>query len=103
VFIRVIRVHPRRHPRPHLTVQALGKALIMLIPSLTGKSVVSEDETRELKDHERLAAIQRRLEVLMRDAREIRGALAKLSDRDPFEILRETLEERARRTRPPTD
>ena len=75
----------------------------MLIRVPIGKSVVSEDETGELKDHERLAAIQRRLEVLMRDAREIRSALTKLSDRDPFEILRETLDERARRTRPPTD
>ena len=74
----------------------------MLIPTADRKSVVSEDESKELQDHERLAAIQRRLEVLMRDAREIRGALTELSDRDPFAILRETLEERARRTRPPT-
>jgi hypothetical protein len=39
----------------------------------------------------------------MRDAREIRGALAKLADRDPFAVLRQTLEERSRRTRPPGD
>jgi hypothetical protein len=64
---------------------------------------MSEDETPELEGAERLAAIQRRLEILMRDAREIRGALAKLSDRDPFDVLRQTLEERARRTRPPGD
>ena len=72
----------------------------MFLP-LNRKSVVSEDEPKELQDHERLAAIQRRLEMLMRDAREIRGAVTKLSDRDPFAILRETLEARARRTRPP--
>jgi len=68
---------------------------------LNRKSVVSEDEPKELQDHERLAAIQRRLEMLMRDAREIRGAVTKLSDRDPFAILCETREARARRTRPP--
>jgi uncharacterized membrane protein YccC len=75
----------------------------MLIPYADRKSVVSEDEPKELQDHERLAAIQRRLEMLMRDAREIRGALTKLSDRDPFAILRETLEKRARRRRPPSE
>ncbi len=75
----------------------------MLVPAADRKSVVAEDENKELQDHERLAAIQRRLEVLMRDAREIRSALTELSDRDPFAILKETLEERARRTRPPSD
>jgi hypothetical protein len=64
---------------------------------------MSEDETDELEGAERLAAIQHRLEILMRDAREIRAASTKLSDRDPFAILRQTLEERARRRRPPDD
>jgi hypothetical protein len=49
----------------------------------------------------RLAAIQQRLDALLRDAREIRAASTRLSERDPFALLRETLKERARRTRPP--
>jgi hypothetical protein len=75
----------------------------MLTVRRSEKSVVSKDETPELEGAARLAAIQRRLEILMRDAREIRGALAKLADRDPFAVLRQTLEERSRRTRPPGD
>jgi hypothetical protein len=63
---------------------------------------VSEDEPKELEGAERLSAIQHRLEMLMRDAREIRAESEKLSNRDPFAVLRETLRERARRT-PPDD
>jgi hypothetical protein len=86
-----------------LTVQALGTALIMLFPQAERKSVVSQDETDGPEGVERLAAIQHRLEILMRDAREIRAASTKLSDSDPFAILRQTLEERARRRRPPSE
>lgn len=75
----------------------------MLAPTYGRKSVVSEDKAKELQGEERLAAIQHRLEILMRDAREIRAALTKLSDRDPFVVLRQTLRERARRTRRPRD
>jgi hypothetical protein len=59
-----------------------------------------EDKTKELQGAERLAAIQHRLEILMRDAREIRAAVTKLSARDPFALLRQTLQERGRHTRP---
>jgi hypothetical protein len=37
---------------------------------------------------QRLAAIQPRLDILLRDAREIRAALTRLSDRAPFAVLR---------------
>jgi len=62
---------------------------------------VSEDEPSDIDIAARLAAIQQRLETLLRDAREIRAASTKLSERDPFAALRQTLKERARRTRPP--
>lgn len=83
-----------------LTVQALEKALIMLAAPAGRKIVVSKNTTKELDGAERLAAIQRRLEILLRDAREIRAALTRLSDRDPFGVMQQTLHERASRTRP---
>jgi hypothetical protein len=64
---------------------------------------VSQDKGKELQGAERLAAIQQRLEILLRDAREIRLAVTELAERDPFSVLRQKVEGRTRRTRPPRD
>jgi hypothetical protein len=56
-------------------------------PCRDAESVVSEDKTKERQGVERPAAIQHRLETPLRDAREIRAALTRLSVLDPFAVL----------------
>jgi hypothetical protein len=84
-----------RHASAHLTAQALGKALIMLAPRVWAESVVPQDKTKEMQRADRMAAIQHRLDIIMRDAREIRAELTKLSERDPFSVVRQRVEARA--------